>query len=204
MLSSAVVPSSSSSSSSSETATVSLPAGVTLPRSGTVYLITPGVNGSVPPLVQLHPAEIVSNSHAAGNFARSMVYAGPHASLELKGLNAVAGTDDRQPTILVRINGDDPELLRSRVHLIRLQQTKDRRVVSSYSQNVFGGQRAKKYDDVAVTKADAEPDVWLTLTPDEPLKPGEYCVVFMPKDATAWPDTVYDFNVAVDVAKREK
>ncbi len=168
-----------------------------------MYLVN--AKAGVPsPLVQLHPAEIVSNSHAAGNFARSMVYAGAHASLELKGLNAAAGTDERQPKILVRINGDDPELLRSRVHLIRLQQTKDRRVVSNYSQNIFGGQRTKKYDDIAVTKADAEPDVWLTLTPEEPLTPGEYCVVFMPKDANAWPDSVYDFNVAFDVAKPEK
>ena len=128
----------------------------------------------------------------------------PHASLELKGSNAVAGTDERQPKILVRIHSDDPELLRSRVHLIRLQQTKDRRVISSYSQSVFGGQRAKKYDDVAVTKVDAEPDVWVTLTPEEPLTPGEYCVVFMPKDANASPDSVFDFSVAPDVDKPEK
>ncbi len=180
-----------------------LPAGVSLPRSGTVYLLKSEA-GAGSPLVQLHPTEILSNSHAAGNFARSMVYVGARASLELKGSSAVAGTDERQPKILVRINSDDPELLRSRVHLIRLQQTKDRRVVSNYSQNVFGGQRAKKYDDVAVRKVDAEPDVWLTLTPEEPLMPGEYCVVFMPKDTNAWPDAVYDFSVAAEVARPEK
>ena len=168
-----------------------------------MYLLKAGAAAGSP-LVQLHPTEVLSNSRAAGNFARSMVYVGARASLELKGLNAVAGTDERQPKILVRISSDDPELLRSRVHLIRLQQTKDRRVVSNYSQNVFGGRRAKKYDDVPVRKADAEPDVWLTLTPEEPLTPGEYCVVFMPKDTNAWPDSVYDFNVAVDAARTEK
>lgn len=184
-----------------------LPAGVVLPRTGTVYILDTKVldtKATGPALVQLHPAEIVSNSHAAGNFARSMVYVGARASFELKGLNAPTSLETRQPSILVHINGDDPELLRNRVRLIHLQQTKDRRVVSNFSQNVFGGQRTKKFDDVPVTKTDVEPDVWLKLTPEQPLAPGEYGVVFMPKDTNAWPDAVYDFDVAIDAAKPEK
>ena len=179
-----------------------LPAGITLPRTGAVYLVDTKAGASA--LVQLHAAEIVSNSHAAGNLARGPVYVGPRASFELKGLNAPSGTDERRPALLVHLAGDDPELLRNRVHLIRLRQTADRRVVSRFSQNVFGGQRSKVYDDVPVSKQDVDPDVWLKLTPEQPLTPGEYCVVFMPKDTNAWPDAVYDFNVAINEAKPEK
>lgn len=202
LLSSCVAPAVAQDGVSSSVAPVAtLPADVVLPRAGTVFLLD--TTSGKPSLLQLHAAEIVTNSHAAGNFARSMVYVGARASFELKGLNAPTNVDARQPGILVHLSGDDPELLRTRVHLIRLQQTKDRRVVSNYSQNVFGGQRSKKFEDVAVTKTDVDPDVWLKLTPEEPLTPGEYCVLFMPKDTNAWPDAVYDFDVAVDTAKPE-
>lgn len=190
------------SSSSSSTPVASLPAEIMLPRAGTIYVID--TRAGKPALLQLHAAEVVSNSHAAGNFARSMVYVGARASFELKGVSAATTVETQQPGILVHLTGDDPELLRSRVHLIRLQQTKGRRVVSTYSQNVFGGQRAKTFDDVAVTKADVAADVWLKLTPQEPLTPGEYCVLFMPKDTNAWPDAVYDFDVADTAAKSER
>ena len=138
-----------------------------------------------------------------------MVYAGAHASVELK--NASANTSLTGPALvfLVRINGDDPELMRTRVHLIHLEQNHDRRVVSTYTQNVFGGGRAKHYDDIALVKQDAEPDVWLRITPETPLEPGEYGIVFMPKDTNLAPDAVYDFTVTsggapVPVSKEKK
>ena len=179
-----------------------LPAGVILPRAGMIHALDKRSAGPV--LVQLHPTEITSNSHAATNFARSAVYAGPHASVELKGLNSVVHLESPESSFLVRLSGDDPELLRGRVHLIRLQQTKDRRVIATFSQNIFGGQHSKHYDDVPVTKADVEADVWLKVTPDLPLKPGEYGLAIMPKDPNLFPDVVYDFDVAVDAARPEK
>ncbi len=179
-----------------------LPEGVTRPKTGTAFAVD--LKANVPSLLQLHPTEVVSNSHAAGNFARSAVYAGPHASVEIKGLNSAVSLASSNASFLVRINSDDPELLRQRVHLIRLDQTKDRRVVSTYSQNIFGGQRTKKYNDIAVTKTDAEPDIWLKVTPLSPLAPGEYGIIFMPKDSNLFPDFVYDFNIAFDAAKPEK
>jgi hypothetical protein len=81
---------------------------------------------------------------------------------------------------------------------------KDRRVVSNFSQNVFGGQRTKRYNDVAINKSDVDPDVWLEVTPQQPLTPGEYAIVFMPKDPLANPDAVYDFNVDSDPPKPQK
>lgn len=179
-----------------------LPSGLTLPSSGTVFSMSTGA--TTPELVQLHPSEIVSNSHAASNFARSMVYSGPRASVELAGLNAATHLAGDKPSFLVRLNVDDPELLRGRVSLIRMKQTKDRRVVSTYAQNVFGGQRTRTYDVVPVTKVDVAEGKWLKLTPEAPLTPGEYGIIFLPKDAMLFPDAVYDFDVDFSAAKPER
>lgn len=189
-------------SSSAQNASSTLPDGIALPAKGTVFALDRKDGASM--LVQLHPTEVVSNPHAAGNFARSMVYAGAHGSVELKGLNAAIGLTDDHVCFFVRINADDPELMRAQVHLIHLEQSKSTRIVSVFTQNVFGGDRQKKFQDIDVVKSDAEPDVWLKLTPDKPLAPGEYGIAFIPKDATLTAGVVYDFDVAVDVAKPEK
>ena len=152
-------------------------------------------------LVPLHATEITSNSHAVGNFARSAVYAGPRASVELKGAGAAIRLESGQSSFLVRLTGDDPELLRGRVHLIRLQPARDRRVVATFSQNIFGGQHTKKFDDVPIMKADVEPDTWLKVTPEMPLEPGQYGLAIMPRDPSLFPDVVYDFEVAMDAGR---
>ena len=191
--------SASSSSSSSSGMDASLPAGVSLPTSGMIHAVDARSGGAV--LVQLHPTEITSNSHAVGNFARSTVYAGPHASVELKGAGSAIRLESAQTSFLVRLTGDDPALLRGRVHLIRLQPTKDRRVVATFSQNIFGGQHTKKFNDVPIVKVDVEPDTWLKVTPEMPLEAGQYGLAIMPKDPNLFPDVVYDFEVAMDTGR---
>lgn len=175
-----------------------LPAGVAIPPTGTVFALDRKDDTSDP--VQIHPTEVVSNSHAAGNFARSMVYVGGHASVELDGTSSSTDLTDGHESFLIRIGGDDPDLLRQRVHLVRLNPTKDRRVVISFSQNIFGGQRKKKFDDIQVKKSDAAKDTWLKITPQKPLAPGEYGIVFMNNDPAFVPDVVYDFKVVADSA----
>lgn len=81
------------------------------------------------------------------------------------------------------------------MHLIRLEVNKKRRVVANFSQNIFGGQHKKMYDDVAVTKEQVQSGMWLKLSPEKPLTPGQYGIAFMPQDPNLLPDTVYDFAV---------
>ena len=176
-----------------------LPAGVSLPRTGMVYVFD-----GAGELIKVHPTEILSNSHAAGNMARGIIYAGPRATVELQGLRSEIHLNSRQPLLYVRLNLEEPDLTRRQIHLIRLEQTKDRRVVLTFGQNVFGGHRSKHYDDIAIDKADAEPDVWLKITPSAPLAPGEYGIVLMPSDVGLSPDTVYDFDVDVEDEKPGK
>ncbi len=178
--------------------------GISAPASGTVFALDVGAHDGGNSLVQIHPREIVSNSHAAGNFARSAVYVGARSSIELAGLNAPVHLEGTTPSFFFRLSTDDPEILRKRVSLLRLRQDRDRRVVSSYSQNIFGGQRSRKYDEVPLTKIDVADRQWLKLTPQIPLTPGEYGIVVMPKDTNSFADIVYDFDVNLDAAKPEK
>jgi hypothetical protein len=164
-----------------------------LPTTGAVLALETA--DGKPQLVTIHASEIVSNTHAGSNLARGLVYAGPRATIEIQGASASTSLVGHADTYYVKISGDDAEVLRSRLHLIRLTPNKERRVVIRFSQNVFGRQRTKTFDDVAITKADEVPDTWLRVTPDAPLAAGEYGMVFMPKDAGTLPTIVYDFSV---------
>lgn len=165
-----------------------------LPASGgTVFVVQAGSASASP--TQLHASEIVSNSHAAANFARAQVFSGPHSTVELNGVSAQADFEVERLVFYVRLNGEDPDVLSSRLHLLRLQPTEKRRVVAKYSQNVWGGQHKKQYDDVAIRKEQLPGSTWLKLTPDQALAPGQYGIASMPQDQSLLPDTVYDFAV---------
>lgn len=179
-----------------------LPAGVTLPAKGGTYIVE--TNSAESKLIQLHASEIRSNSHAASNFARSMVYSGPRASVELEGLNSAIHVHGTNAFILVRLSDDDSDLLRSQLTLVRLRQVANRRVVSTVSQNIFGGQRKREYDVVPIAKADISGANWVKLTPVQPLAPGEYGIVAMPKDPNLYSGTVYDFDIDVEEARPDK
>lgn len=181
---------------------VTVAPGITLPSSGTVFTVD--TNDGKADLVQLHASEITLNSHAGSNFARSAVYAGPRLTVELKGTSSAATLHLSQPVLYVRLYGDDLELLRNRVQLLRLYPEKDHRVVSAFSMNIFGGKRKRIADDQPILKSDTTDPNWLKLTPTTALEPGEYGVVFMPKDVNSGPDVVYDFSIAGSNTKDKK
>ena len=189
---------------SGQTSTVAPEAapGIPLPSTGIIFVLD-HVH-EAPTLLQLHASEIHYNSHAAGNFARSAIYAGPHSSTELVGVSSAVTLHTNQAVLYVRLSGDDPELMRNRVTLIRLRSEKDKRVVSEFSMNIFGGQRSRYYDEVPASKSDVPDTNWLKLTPQAPLEPGEYAVVFIPKDKNLTPDSVYDFTVGGDPLPQKK
>ncbi len=176
--------------------------GVPLPSTGTIFVVDQV--HEAPALRQLHPSEIHYNSHAAGNFARSAVYAGPHSSTEIVGISSAVTLHTNHAVLYVRLSGDDPEVMRNRVTLIRLKSEKDKRVVSEFSMNIFGGHRSRYYDEVPASKSDVPDTSWLKLTPEAPLEPGEYAVVFLPQDKSLFADSVYDFTVGGDPLPRKK
>jgi hypothetical protein len=161
-----------------------------LPSNGSVY----AVDGNNQPL-KIHASETKYNPHAAGNFARSFVYAGPQSSVEVEGVVSTTVLPTTTPILYVRINGDEPELIRNRVALVALGEDEKSRIIALYSANVFGGHHKRTMKEVKVTKSDTDDPQWLKLTPVGPLDPGPYAIVILPKDVLAIPDTVYDFNI---------
>lgn len=175
--------------------------GIAAPDTGTVFALDPSASGST--LKSIHPTEISSNSHAASNFARSMVYAGPHRGVELQGAKADTVFAAWPHAFYVRVGvGDEADIMRNRVALVALNAKKDRREVFVFTQNIFGGQAERHAGDVPVTKTDVHGG-WLKMVPDAALEPGEYGIVFMPKDARSFPELVYDFSVAGAPSKKK-
>jgi hypothetical protein len=168
--------------------------GIHLPPAGTLYALDQALRG--PKLQAIHASEILANTHAASNFARGIVYAGPHSTIEVFGENAPLSLHTTQPVFYMRLSADDPEIMRSRVTLLRLYRTKERRVVIDMSMNVFGGQKKRRVEEIPLAKSDMPDEGWVKLIPQTPLESnGEYAFVFMPKDPHLFPDTVYDFDI---------
>ncbi|NUQ28056.1 MAG: hypothetical protein HOQ35_06025 [Acidobacteriaceae bacterium] len=143
----------------------------------------------------IHASEPKFNTQAGGNFARAMVYANQHRSLELDGKTSPAQLKGNFQAIYIRIGSDDPEVVRNRVALLALDPDKETRVVARYSNNVFGGQHKRNITQIAVTKEDVEDGKFLKLVPQTPVKPGEYGIALMPKDAIFVGDLIYDFTI---------
>lgn len=53
---------------------------------------------------------------------------------------------------------------------------------------------------VLCTQAEALPEGWLRITPREPLAPGQYALVPVPRTSTSLSPLVYDFTVDADTA----
>jgi len=166
---------------------------ITLPSTGTVIVVATAKGDPVP--TAIHASEPKFNTQAGGNFARAMVYANQHRALELEGKTSAAQIQGNFQAIYIRIGSEDPEVVRNRVTLLALDQDKETRVIARFSNNVFGGQHKRNIVQVAVNKEDAEEGRFLKLIPQVPLKPGEYGIVFMPKDVNFVGDLIYDFTI---------
>ena len=167
--------------------------GIPFPSSGSIVLLDK--TNSQPKVVTLHASEIKSNAHAGSNFARGMVYAGPHSSVELDGVTSSVIVSTTTPVFYIRVATDDPETQRNRVTLVHLRPTKDTRVILDFSANVFGGSRKRHVEEIAIAKSDVDGTSWLRVTPQKPLEPGEYGITYLPKDQMLFSDTVFDFTI---------
>jgi hypothetical protein len=169
--------------------------GIVLPLDSDAVVFALDTGASGPVLTHVVPHEVMLATHAASNAFRSLVYAGPHITAELDSNHADTVLASAKAVFFVRLSGDDPELARGRIHLLWLQRSKKRREITDFSANVFGGQRTRAVDEVPVDTAMVKGTDWLRMTPQEPLLPGEFAVVFMPKDVNQQPSAAYDFSV---------
>lgn len=176
--------------------------GLELPTKGGLYAMDK--TGSRSDLVRLRPVEIKMNAHTSSNLARGMVYSGPRSTAEIPGINAGTHLHGAGLSFLVRLGDDDGDKVRERLAIIRLKQVAESRVVSTHSQNIWGGGRKRHDDVIEVEKKDVADGAWVRLTPVKPLEAGEYGIVYLPADANLLPGEVYDFDVDFDSAKPDQ
>jgi hypothetical protein len=147
-----------------------------------------------PEVTAIHPTAIASDRHTGSNLARSLVYSGQHNTIEIPGLTSTNVLTGLNPFFYLHIDVEDPNDLRGEVTLLRLKPQKETRLALNMTANTFGGGRKRKMDEVAITKGEVK-NGWLKLTLPAPLTPGEYGIMFLPKDTNMFADRVYDFTV---------
>ena len=157
-----------------------------------VSAIEPTPDG--PQVIAVHATAIASNTHTGSNVARGLVYSGQHNTIEIPGLTSATVLNGLNPFFYIRIDVEDPNDQRGQVTLLRLKPQKETRLALNMTANSFGGGRKRKMDEVAITKGEVK-DGWLKVTLPAPLTPGEYGIMFLPKDTNMFTDRVYDFSV---------
>jgi hypothetical protein len=150
-------------------------------------------DGGAPTVVPIHSTSVGDNAHTGSNIARGFVYSGQHNTVELPGAKSALLLSTSTPSFYVRLDPEDPSQ-REMITLVRLKPAKESRIVLNFTANAFGGGRKRHVDEVAVTKTDAASG-FVKITPQQPLSPGEYGLVFLPRDSLLFADRVYDFSV---------
>ncbi len=176
--------------------------GLPLPTKGGVYAVDK--SGADSTLVCLHAVEIKLNAHVGSNLVRGMVYSGPRSTAEIPGINAGIHLHAGGISFLVLLSDEESEGMRDRLAIIRLKQVATGRVISTHSQNIFGGQHKRQDDVIEVTKAKVGDGGWVRISPSKPRKPGEYGIVFLPTDNKLLPGQVYDFDIDFNAAQPEQ
>jgi hypothetical protein len=160
--------------------------------SSVISAVEPSSNG--PQVTPLHPAAIASNTHTGSNLARGLVYSGQHNTIEIAGLTSTTVLRGTTPFFYIHIDTEDPNDQRAELTLLRLKPLKETRLALNMTANTFGGGRKRKMDEVAVIKSETN-NGWVKITPSVALPPGEYGIMFLPKDTNMFTDRVYDFKI---------
>lgn len=178
--------------------------GLRLPDSGGVFLLDHFRNQ--PQLVEVAQNGGELNKQMGKNIMHSIINpipTGSKESIELKGAHAPVQAHEGSPAIYVDITPSDsdspgnkpsPELNRpDRFKIVRVQQKKDGRVVSTVKISLTG--KVSNQEDVVPTNGEVvNGGQWLKVTPDHALAPGEYALVEMldPQTINMY---VWDFGI---------
>lgn len=159
-----------------------------------------------PQLVQLRfvPTEI--DRHAGSNVLKAnlapFIYK-PKESIELVGAAADVRLHDPRASIYIRGFNDFSEdaapsaetSTRADLTLVRAESKKDRRVISTIAFTQVTGKAARNDQTVAFTIEKVGNSDWQKITPKDPLPPGEYALMYLPRGQNLFPAEVFDFAV---------
>jgi len=160
----------------------------------------------LPELVQLRYLPTRIDQHAGSNFLKTnlapLVYK-PKMSLEIDG--AAANVRLHDPHVSIYIRGIDnysqdaaPSSETSKqadLMLVRAESKKDRRIISTVAFTQITAHAARNEETVAFSIEKVGNTDWRRITPNEPLPPGEYALMCMPRGQNLIPTRVFDFAV---------
>jgi hypothetical protein len=160
-----------------------------------------------PQLVQLKFVPVEVDTHAASNFLKTQmapfIYK-PKESIEIAGASANVQLHDPGASIYIRgyaiaASDDDADAPETSTHmdltLVKVEPKKDRRIVSTFAFRQITGKAARSNQTVAATIQQLGNTDWQRITPNEPLLPGEYAIVCMPRGQNLFAGRVFDFAI---------
>ena len=158
-------------------------------------------------LVQLKYVPTEVDRHAASNILKAniapFVYK-PKSTIEIQGAAANVRLRDQKASIYVRgfgIAGSEdaagvPETsTQTDLTIVRVEVKKDRRIISTIAFTQITGKAARSVQTIALTVEKLGNTDWRKITPTEPLPPGEYVLMCMPRGPNLFPTSVFDFAI---------
>jgi hypothetical protein len=157
-------------------------------------------------LVQMKYVPTEIDRHAGSNILKAnmapFVFK-PKQSIEIEG--AAAGVRLHDPNVAIYIRGyaigsedaaASPETsTQMDLTLVRVESKKDRRIVSTVAFTQITGKAARSNQTVVLTIEKVGNTEWQRITPNEPLLPGEYALMCMPRGQSLFPTRVFDFAI---------
>jgi hypothetical protein len=152
-------------------------------------------HASRPLLVKLDASELLLNRHTGSNLAKSTIYVGSRQTLEIAGAAPKTSIESQGVPFFVRLIADEPSLAVSRLTMVRLEVVGETRVAAALDANVFGGGAKRKIQAIEIGKEELPGGEWVKVTPSQKLPPGDYAIIFFPKDPKLFPASAYDFRM---------
>lgn len=179
--------------------------GLVLPDVGHVW-VRDSLDGR-PHLVQLKYVSTQVDTHAASNMVKAnmapFIYK-PKDTIEIHGAAANVRLHDPEPTIYLRgygiwISEDAADSADTSTQmdltLAKVESKKDHRIVSTIAFTQITGKAARNNQTIAINIEKLGNTDWQKITPKEPLPPGEYVLMGMPRGANLFPARVFDFAI---------
>ena len=163
--------------------------------------------GGQPQLVQIKYVPTEVDRHAASNILKSnmapFIYK-PKDSIEIKG--AAAGVRLHDPNVIIYVRGfgiaasedaaeSEETSTQMELTLVKLESTKDRRIVSTIAFTQITGKAERSNQTVVLAMEKIGNTNWQRIAPKEPLVPGEYALMCMPRGHDLFPTRVFDFAI---------
>lgn len=179
--------------------------GLLLPATGRVWALD--TFEGKPDLVRLMYLPTSMDRHAVSNFAKANLapfIAKMKATVEVRGAEASARLHESMPAIFVRCSqGDDEDAAldpstaetHTELVLVKLEVRGDKRLVSTMAFTQVTGKASRSEALVEVNREQVAGTAWQKITPRQPLAPGEYGLVALPKGQALFATRVFDFAI---------